>query len=627
MTDYRKYYKDVSAALRTGWWCFDVAKEIIYYDTNLISLLGIDYEQISLSDFLLQVDPLQRGAVEDAFRIFPEIRSFNETFIFSPGGKPFELRGILNVIEDDSNGRVKCGCGALMILNDQLAGERHRKQVHERLRKGSPFVNLSLETVRIYPWEWDLSERGTVHISIADRKRLYSSNQEEYIGTIYPDDQELYRDMLDSFVHGGTDHFSLLYRSTCFSKQLRWYEMIGMAYRYDDSGRCTKAIGVIKDITELKRSEEAHVEERRRREENNRRKSMLLSNVSHEIRTPLNAIVGFSGLLDSTIDKMERREYLKIIRNNNETLLQLISNMLDLSRIEAGTLEFEYSEFDINDLLSEALCLSQAQAERKGLYISFTEQLPECVIRTERVRLLQVFSNLLANAIKFTSQGGIRVGYRLPDEKALYFYVSDTGCGISSDKRDSIFDRFVKLENHVPGTGLGLPICRTIVERLGGEIGVESKEGKGSTFWFTLPISVLVSKKVKNISGETRLPKVRSTLLIAEDNEDNYRFLEQILKSEYQLVHAWDGCEAVDLFRRCCPQLVLMDMKMPKKDGLEAFKEIRREKPSTPVIAVTAHALEEDEERILKDGFDGYFSKPVDEVKLKEKILSLLAAD
>lgn len=627
MTDYRKYYKDVSTALRTGWWCFDVTRGIIYYDTNLISLLGIDYEQISLSDFLLQVDPLQRGAVEDAFRIFPEIRSFNETFIFSPEGKSFELKGILNVIEDDSNGRVKCGCGALMILNDQLSAEHHRKQVQERLKKGSRRVDMSLETARIYPWEWDLSERGTVHISIADRKRLYSSNHEDYIGTIYRDDQKLYRDMLHSFIQGETDHFSLLYRSTCFSKRPRWYEMEGMAYRYDEAGRCIKAIGVIKDITELKKSEEEHAKERLRREENNRRKSMNLSSVSHEIRTPLNAIVGFSGLLDSAADKMERREYLKIIRNNNETLLQLISNMLDMSKIEAGTLEFVYSDFDVNDLLSEALRLSQAQAERKGLYISFTEQLPECVIRAERGRLLQVFNNLLANAIKFTSQGGIRMGYRLPDDKVLYFYVSDTGCGISHDKRSSIFDRFVKLEDHVPGTGLGLPICRTIVERLGGKIGVESEEGKGSTFWFTLPFSVLVSKKAKSVSDETRLPKVRSTLLIAEDNEDNYRFLEQILKNEYRLVHAWNGCEAVDLFRRCCPNLVLMDMKMPKKDGFEAFKEIRQEKPSTPVIAVTAHALEEDEERILKDGFDGYFSKPVDEVKLKEKIMSLLAAD
>ena len=210
--------------------------------------------------------------------------------------------------------------------------------------------------------------------------------------------------------------------------------------------------------------------------------------MSHEIRTPLNAIVGFSELLVNTDDPKDKEEYMAIINRNNELLLQLISDILDLSKIEAGTLEFIYDMVDINEML-RGLEMSYRQkiAKHPGIDISFTSHVNECVVYTEKNRVMQVISNFLNNALKFTSEGHIHFGYE-EQANGLRFFVSDTGKGIPSEKQAEIFKRFVKLDSFTNGTGLGLAICQTIVRKLGGEIGVLSEEGKGSTFWFTLPV-------------------------------------------------------------------------------------------------------------------------------------------
>ena len=229
------------------------------------------------------------------------------------------------------------------------------------------------------------------------------------------------------------------------------------------------------------------IREREKAEEANRLKSAFLANMSHEIRTPLNAIVGFSTLLANEENLEERQEFIKIIENNNELLLQLINDILDLSKIEAGTLEFIYSDVDVNSLLTEIEQSNRIRNRHPEIQIFFEERLPQCIIHTERNRLTQVINNLLTNSMKFTTRGSIRFGYRQEGYR-LRFYVKDTGCGIPADKIDSVFGRFVKLNNFQQGTGLGLSICKTIVEKLGGEMGVESEEGVGTLFWFTIKV-------------------------------------------------------------------------------------------------------------------------------------------
>ena len=222
-----------------------------------------------------------------------------------------------------------------------------------------------------------------------------------------------------------------------------------------------------------------------RAEESNRLKSAFLANMSHEIRTPLNAIVGFSDLLVEAEDIEERKEYVKIVRNNNELLLQLITDILDLSKIEAGTFDFTYGDVNVN-LLCENIVRSMEMKVSEGVALVFDSNLPQYHLISDRNRLHQVISNFVNNAIKFTSQGSIRVGYQMKGEE-LEFYVQDTGIGIDKEQQLHIFERFVKLNSFVPGTGLGLSICQSIIEQLGGRIGVDSELGKGSRFWFRLP--------------------------------------------------------------------------------------------------------------------------------------------
>lgn len=242
------------------------------------------------------------------------------------------------------------------------------------------------------------------------------------------------------------------------------------------------------NITEKLKMDKMLQEAKEKAEESNRLKSAFLANMSHEIRTPLNAIVGFSEMVCQTEEEEERKEFVKIISSNNILLLQLIDDILDLSKIEAGTMEFTFAQTDINELM-EGICRQmQEKNSSPNIQILFTEKADQCMMYTDRIRLSQVIINFTNNALKFTPKGSIEMGYRIEEAKdEIYFYVKDTGIGIPADKIDKVFERFVKLNSFIKGTGLGLAICRVIVERLGGVIGVESKEGEGSRFWFRIP--------------------------------------------------------------------------------------------------------------------------------------------
>lgn len=252
-------------------------------------------------------------------------------------------------------------------------------------------------------------------------------------------------------------------------------------------GRDTMVI-TVHDITRLKRVEEELRQARVKAENADRSKSAFLANMSHEIRTPLNAIVGFSELLASASTEEEKAQFLEIVQSNNEMLQQLIADILDLSKIEAGTLEFVFADVDVNQLMSDLEQQFRMRVAETGSGVQIVRETPEntYVMHTDRNRLAQVVANFMTNALKFTPAGSITLGLR-SYETGLYFYVKDTGSGIPKEKLPHVFDRFVKLEQEKTGTGLGLSICQTIVHELGGEIGVESEEGKGSTFWFTLP--------------------------------------------------------------------------------------------------------------------------------------------
>ena len=515
--------------------------------------------------------------------------------------------------------------------------ELHKAQ--QKLSATNNKLAMALDVANIVPWKWDLRSKTIlcdinrpIELSTNDKdvnEEQLAVPDSQYFSKIFKEDRKRVEKAYDDLIEGRSDKVREEYRVINVQNnihRIEWVEAQAAVETRDENGKPLTLVGSSLVITTRKKMEMELTTARDRAEESNRLKSAFLANMSHEIRTPLNAIVGFSGILASTDEEEEKQEYVSIIENNNTLLLQLISDILDLSKIEAGTLDFQYSNIDLNKMLNELT--SSLQLKIKSEKVQLTCHLAEknCFIHTEKNRLSQLLINLISNAIKFTTEGYIRFGYELRG-KEIYFYVSDTGCGIPKDKQKSIFGRFVKLNSFEQGTGLGLSICQTLVEHMGGTIGVDSEEGKGSTFWFTLPYKAAIAVE-ESIKKEEIQPisieKNKFTILIAEDNESNYKLFASILKGEYQLIHAWDGQEAVEMFKQYNPQIILMDINMPVMDGYEATKEIRKYSAKVPIIAITAFAYASDEQRVMESGFDGYMPKPINARLLKAQLTEIM---
>ena len=303
---------------------------------------------------------------------------------------------------------------------------------------------------------------------------------------VVPEDQAVLKNFVGEVKTGKATSLRKEVRVCRENGKYTWTSINVMVRDYRPQDGIIEMLCINYDITPLKETEQKLIIARDKAEELDRLKSAFLANMSHEIRTPLNAIVGFSSLLAETDSRNERQEYIKIVQENNELLLQLISDILDLSKIEAGTFNFVYTNVDVNETCAEII-KSMSMKVSKGVELIFEEPFPECYIYTDKNRFTQVISNFINNALKFTQQGSITLGYEQVSHQKIKFYVRDTGMGIPEEKQKSVFERFVKLNTFVQGTGLGLSICKSIVSLMGGEIGVDSAEGIGSCFWFTHP--------------------------------------------------------------------------------------------------------------------------------------------
>jgi len=303
---------------------------------------------------------------------------------------------------------------------------------------------------------------------------------------VVPEDQAVLKNFVGEVKTGKATSLRKEVRVCRENGKYTWTSINVMVRDYRPQDGIIEMLCINYDITPLKETEQKLIIARDKAEELDRLKSAFLANMSHEIRTPLNAIVGFSSLLAETDSRSERQEYIKIVQENNELLLQLISDILDLSKIEAGTFNFVYTNVDVNETCAEII-KSMSMKVGKGIELIFEEPFPECYLYTDKNRFTQVISNFINNALKFTQQGSITLGYEQVSHQKIKFYVRDTGMGIPEEKQKSIFERFAKLNTFVQGTGLGLSICKSIVSQMGGEIGVDSTEGVGSCFWFTHP--------------------------------------------------------------------------------------------------------------------------------------------
>lgn len=516
--------------------------------------------------------------------------------------------------------------------------ELHKAQ--QKLSATNSKLAMALDVANIVPWKWDLKSK-TILCDINRPIELSTDEQEvedsqlsvpdsQYFSKIFKEDRERVKQAYRDLIEGRAEKVKEEYRIVNVQKnnlhKVEWVEAQAAVEARDEDGKPLTLVGSSLVITNRKKMEQELTTAKELAEESNRLKSAFLANMSHEIRTPLNAIVGFSGILASTEEEEEKQEYVSIIENNNTLLLQLISDILDLSKIEAGTLELNYSNIELNELMRELERGFLLRVKTDAVKLEFVEPAGPCVAYTEKNRLSQLMINLVTNAIKFTEKGSIRFGYEMR-ENELYFYVTDTGCGIPKDKQQNIFGRFVKLNSFAQGTGLGLSICKTLMDHMGGRIGVESEEGKGSTFWFTLPYKPAVKEDKKQMPKDIQpvsIERNKLTILVAEDNASNYKLFESILKYDYHLIHAWDGMEAVEMFRKHNPQIVLMDINMPVMDGYEATREIRKYSAKIPIIAVTAFAYASDEQKVMESGFDGYMPKPINAKLLKAQLVDIM---
>lgn len=388
--------------------------------------------------------------------------------------------------------------------------------------------------------------------------------------------------------------------------------------------RLPLVIGIAWDITDQKKAEMEIVEARIRAEESDKLKSAFLANMSHEIRTPLNAIVGFSKLMGTAETAEEKEQYAEIIDTNSELLLQLINDILDISKIEAGTLEFKFREMNLNEL-----CRSEYEVHKTrvkpGVELVFEERCRDVEIVCDQNRLAQVITNLLNNASKFTERGEIRFGFDVRDGR-VEFFVQDTGPGIPREKVKSIFDRFVKLNEFASGTGLGLAISKMIVEHLDGTIGAESEVGEGTRFWFSIPVDHcerLSEAEECTANGDCGRSD-KWTLLVAEDSDVNYKLAEALLCRRFDLIRAHTGVEAVELFERRRPDAVLMDVRMPLMDGFEATRRIRQLSSVVPVIAMSAYSFGNELDTARAAGCNDFLTKPLSQHALYKTLNACL---
>lgn len=373
----------------------------------------------------------------------------------------------------------------------------------QMLKSTNHKLSAALDAADMTPWKWDL-RTGLLSCNVSHD--LYVTEEEvthngnliivptsACFAKICDEDRERVRDAFERLANGETQKMREEYRVgrqwLPSPQQNEWVEVRAAVDERDANGKPLSLIGTSMTVTQRKEMEEALVQAKVKAEEANTLKSSFLANISHEIRTPLNAIVGFSSLLVSAERGIseEKQEYINIIENNNTLLLQLISDVLDLSKIEAGTMEFDYAPVDVHGLFIELEDTFRLRNKKSGICICYHRRTTECVVKADRNRLVQVMMNLMNNAVKFTGEGSIEFGFDVREDGFLHFYVTDTGCGIPEERLEEIFGNFVKLNSFVQGTGLGLTICRAIVERMGGKIGVVSRLGQGSTFWFTLP--------------------------------------------------------------------------------------------------------------------------------------------
>ncbi|MBN2638567.1 MAG: PAS domain S-box protein [Bacteroidales bacterium] len=508
--------------------------------------------------------------------------------------------------------------GILSINNDISL----RKKVEEDLLKSNKSLAMAQQIGKIGTWDYDLMDdklfwSDGVYDQFGLKPGTVFPSQNLFLSFVHPDDKHKVNEAIKNVFENNSD-YDLNIRMLK-NDGTEWIGHTIGALIKNEKGQVTHFLGIQQDITDLTKITKELIEAKEKAEESNRLKSEFLTNLSHEIRTPMNGIIGFASLLEQeSLNNDEKRNFAQIIINSSKQLLRIIDDILEISKLQTKQIKIIKEEVNLSDILLELFSIFDLKAKQSGLHMYLKNQLQddEFRIQTDASKLKKILSNLLENAFKFTKEGYIELGLK-KEYDTYIFHVKDTGLGIKKEMQKIIFERFSQEEKEISqksgGLGLGLSIAMENAQLLGGSVCVESEKGEGSTFYVKIPFggkknTEEMKQNKKEITEQT------ATILVAKDEEVNYQYIEILLRkfpTPVKIFHVVNGQEAVSFCQKGNKvDLILMDIKMPLMNGIEATRLIRKTHPDLPIIAQTAYARVEDKEEALAAGCNEYLSKP-----------------
>ena len=623
-----------------GTWDWDIKTGNLFWSERIWSLFGYDKEIIETTyeNFVAAIHEDDRTLVSDAITNCVEkgVEYDIEHRVVWPDGSIHWLHESGDVVRNQVGVPLHM-LGNVQDITARKNAEAQEKETEERF-------TFAVDGAGDGVWDWNINT-GVMQFSRLYMEMLgYTKNElphvvESWISSVHPDDLPAAQNSLQDYLEKRIPDYSVEVRLRCKDDSYKWILCRGTVVNCDDKGKPLRMIGIHSDITNRKEAEYALIESREEAENANRAKSQFLSSMSHELRTPMNAIMGFGQLLEIEHDNplsVSQKENVSEIMKASEHLLELINEVLDLSKIEAGRIDLSIEDVSLGNVITESLQLVSPLAEKRGISMKFVRDKTEIdlrelmedksIVRADYTRIKQVIINLLSNAVKYNNVNGtITIQYEETDKHNFRINISDTGKGINPEQQDYLFTAFNRLgaENtEIEGSGIGLVITKNIVDLMGGKIGFNSKVDEGSTFWFELPSgsdTLLDEEKPQSSATEVELTEERTVLYI-EDNPANLRLVNQLL-SRLPKLHMWSAHEphlGLDLAEEHNPDLILLDINLPGLNGYEVLKLLRKSKVTcnTPVIAISANAMPKDIEKGIEAGFDEYITKPININKL-----------